>query len=58
MLNAPYVHRVPAGMKLMDLNRVAYHPGQDGGGDIRLMNVIRIVMASLLYSVTKGSMFY
>ena len=54
MLKAPYVHRVPLGTQLMDLNRVAYHPGQDRGGDIRLMSVIIIVMASLVYSVSRG----
>ena len=57
--NAPYVHRVPTGIKLMALNRVAYHPGQNGEADIKLMSVIKMVMASLLYSVvSKGSMFY
>lgn len=54
MLKAPYVHRVPTGMQLMDLNRVAYQPGQARGRDIRLMSVIITVMASLVYSVSKG----
>lgn len=44
--------------KLMALNRAAHHPVEDGRGDIKLMSIITIIMASLLYSVNKGSEFY
>lgn len=47
-LDAPYVHIVPT-HKLMHLSRVTYHLVQNGGGGIRLMNVIIILTASPFY---------
>lgn len=38
LFNVPYVHRVPSGVNLMDLSRVAYH--QERGENIRLMSII------------------